>query len=136
VGVTYGSPSATKGRTALRIAAPEAKPGVKMPMVLALHGAGGSENMWFNAYRRRKDRRTLSDAGWVLVSPGMSGVGDLSKVIDTVAERWPVDRDRILIVGHSMGAASGQAFVKSRPKVAPRIRGARRRFAREGRGTA
>lgn len=107
-----------EGRTALRIAAPEAKPGVKMPMVLALHGAGGSENMWFDAYGDGKIVELCRTRGWVLVSPGMSGVGDLSKVIDTVAERWPVDRDRILIVGHSMGAASGQAFVKSRPKVA------------------
>jgi len=107
-----------QGRTAVRVSVPATKPGVAVPLVLALHGAGGSENMWFDAYGDGKIVELCRTRGWLLASPGMSGVGDLSSVVDAIAERWPVDRRRVLIVGHSMGAAAGQAFLRSKPTAA------------------
>lgn len=87
------------------------------PLVVALHGAGGSENLFFDGYGDGAIVTLARQRGWFLVAPrlGMLGGPDLAGLVDALAERWPIDRQRVAIVGHSMGAAAAVAAVVRHP---------------------
>jgi predicted esterase len=87
------------------------------PLVVALHGAGGSENMFFQAYGAGAIVRHARDLGWVLVAPrgGFSGA-DPEAVVAAIAARAPIDRKRVFLVGHSLGA-------RLAAEAAPALRG-------------
>ena len=92
----------------------------RIPVLIALHGAGGSENMFFETYGAGRLVSLAKTRGWLVVSPRqtMSGLGmDISTMIDSLAELWPIDRDQILLCGHSMGAAQALAQVSRSPKT-------------------
>jgi pimeloyl-ACP methyl ester carboxylesterase len=102
-------------RTVVRLMAPEAvKAGKPLPVVLALHGAGGSENMFFDTYGHGKIVELCRRRGWLLVAPRNGGFGaaPLSEVLEEVAKLYPIDNQRVYVVGHSMGAA--QALMNAR----------------------
>ncbi len=79
------------------------------PLVVALHGGGGSGRDFVWAWLREARSR-----GFLLLAPGAAGrtwsFGELtdataiSKQIDTITERWRVDRRRMLLTGISDGA--------------------------------
>ena len=78
------------------------------PVVIALHGAGGSENMFFDGYGDGKVVKLCEQRGWILVSPriGLGGVGlGLPEIIEQLSEQFPIDKNAVFVVGHSMGAA-------------------------------
>ena len=97
-----------------------AEAGRPLPLLVALHGAGGSENMFFDGYGRGKTVEMCEKRGWMLVAPGAVGgfnhapVGD---VIDAVAKLYPVDRKRVFLIGHSMGAMQGLSMVQKQPQL-------------------
>jgi pimeloyl-ACP methyl ester carboxylesterase len=102
-------------RTIVRLLAPPAAAKREpLPLVIALHGAGGSENMFFDVYGHGKIVELCQDRGWLLVAPRSGGFGGapLAEVIDEIAKLYPVDSRRIFVVGHSMGAA--QALLNAR----------------------
>lgn len=88
---------------------PDTKAEAKRPLVLAMHGAGGSENMFFDSYGAGAIVALCQARGWYLVAPRSELLGsyDAPQLIDALAARWPIDASRVLLVGHSMGA--GQA---------------------------
>lgn len=96
-----------KSVVAARLQAPSVPVGERRPLVVALHGAGGSENLFFDGYGDGLAARLAAERGWFLVAPrsGLLGHNDLPALVDALAARWPIDRDRVLLVGHSMGAA-------------------------------
>lgn len=91
------------------------------PLVVALHGLGGTEDSMFGA-----NYRALPEAekhGYILVAPlgyridggygGRGGVAtkrqqfseqDVMEVLRLVRERYKIDDNRIYLMGHSMGA--------------------------------
>ncbi|QOJ17891.1 MAG: alpha/beta fold hydrolase [Phycisphaeraceae bacterium] len=86
-------------------ASAESKP---MPLLIALHGAGGNEHMFFEAYGGGVIRNLADRHGFIVVSPltypfTMRGAlaGDL---IDAMRGLYEIDDDRVYVVGHSMGA--------------------------------
>lgn len=79
------------------------------PIVLALHGMGGSENLFFDGYGDGAITRLCAARGWVLVAPRMLNAADAAALLDLVAERFAGDRDAVYVVGHSMGAATAIA---------------------------
>jgi predicted esterase len=85
------------------------------PVVVALHGAGGDENLFFEGYGAGKIVRECAARGWVLVAPrsglALGGGPRVADVVDKLGERYPIDRQRLLVVGHSMGA--GQAIAQA-----------------------
>lgn len=101
----------TLGETAVpcRIYAPTASAeGAAMPLLIALHGAGGNEHMFFEAYGGGIIRDLADRHGFIVVSPltypfTMRGAlaGDL---IDAMRALYEIDDDRMYVVGHSMGA--------------------------------
>lgn len=82
-----------------------------VPVLVALHGAGGSENVYFDGYGNGVIPRLASERGWIVVAPrveGFLGAGPappVAAVLDALAKRYPIDPKRVYLVGHSMGAS-------------------------------
>lgn len=85
---------------------------VKQPLVIALHGAGGSENMFFDTYGAGKITALCAKRGWHLVSPRVSGRFP-AQLLESLNKVWNIDSSRVFIVGHSMGAAAASSGVDS-----------------------
>jgi pimeloyl-ACP methyl ester carboxylesterase len=107
-----------KGAVHVRLCLPaNSTAGDLAPLVLALHGAGGSENLFCDGYGDGATVRQCAERGWILCAPrssGMTGV-ELPALIDALAERFPVDRDRVVLIGHSMGAMQAIAQATRAP---------------------
>lgn len=105
----------------VRLLAPEAvKAGKPLPLVIALHGAGGSENLFFDGYGNGLIAQLGEQRGWLVVAPRSAGFfrpPTPSEVIDAVAKVYPVDRQRVFVVGHSMGAAQAVTMAGQQPEL-------------------
>lgn len=100
------------------------------PIVVALHGMGGSENMFFDAYGAGLAAQLCEERGWLMVAPRVSPLGTSAKaVLDGLEGRLPFDRGQVLLMGHSMGAGVGQRLVTKDP-------GSYRAFVAMGGGSA
>jgi predicted esterase len=107
-------PTGEKGKTVTpcRLFVPEKLDAKKpVPLVVAMHGAGGSENMFFESYGAGHIVKLCNERGWLLVSPraglgfGLGGAPPVGDIIDELAKRYPIDPKRVFVVGHSMGAS-------------------------------
>lgn len=107
-----------RGTIDLRMLVPpiQAAP-AKRPLVLALHGAGGSENLFFDGYGDGALIRACAQRGWFVVAPrsGLFGSPDLPALLAALAARWPIDPERVFLVGHSMGAGQAVAAAARSP---------------------
>ncbi len=115
-----------KTTTPARIYVPKPRPFVpegeddKKPLVVALHGAGGSENLFFEGYGDGHIVKLCAQRGWMLLAPrsGLSlfgGGSPVGELVDELAKRYPIDAKRIFIVGHSMGAMQAIDAVQKYP---------------------
>jgi predicted esterase len=71
-------------------------------VVVALHGAGGSENLFFEGYGGGLAVEEAIRRGWVFLSPRATS----SATADSLAwlkEVWGVEPKRVFVMGHSMG---------------------------------
>lgn len=96
---------ARQGETVLRAAFPKKRPDGPLTVVIGLHGAGGSENMFFEAYGRGLAVSETLKRGWVFVSPraGATAVDD-SLIWLRQARGVPIGK--VFVLGHSMGGAT------------------------------
>jgi predicted esterase len=110
---------ATKAGNRVRLEAPpQAKEGKPLPLVVALHGAGGSENMFFDGYGAGLIRKLAAERGWLLVAPAVGLTSGFNgEMLAEIEKLYPVDRSRIFILGHSMGAAATMTAVSNEPKL-------------------
>ncbi len=84
------------------LAAPEAP-----VVVVAFHGAGGSENMFFDSYGDGEIVRLCRARGWGLICPRVtSPLDDYGPVIERLPALVAPRATRLFIVGHSLGAAT------------------------------
>ncbi len=102
---------------AVRIRVPEnaTKP---LPVLIAYHGAGGSENMFFETYGAGRLVTLGAQRGWLVVAPRQGLFGspmDCPELLDLLADHFPIDRQRVFLVGHSMGAAQVMSQVSRHP---------------------
>lgn len=120
--VTLALPLSKKRNMVFRLACPPVKADKSPhPLVIALHGAGGTENLFFEGYG---DGRVVSECrrrGWFVAAPrstlSFTGGPPLDKLVDELAARFPIDRRRVFLVGHSMGAAQALAALQEHPKL-------------------
>lgn len=105
------------GTRAVRLQAPEAaKKGDPLPLVIALHGAGGSENLFFDGYGAGLVTKLGAERGWLVVSPAVDFFGDPTDgLVEEIAKFYPVDREKVFVIGHSMGAAKAVAAASKSP---------------------
>ncbi|MBL8812859.1 MAG: alpha/beta fold hydrolase [Planctomycetaceae bacterium] len=103
--------------TRLRFPASLEKP---LPVLFVFHGAGGSENMFFETYGAGRVIREAEKRGWLVVSPGQGLLGlslGLSDMLDALEPFAKLDRSRIMVLGHSMGAAQVMTQVQKHPTL-------------------
>lgn len=106
-----------------RLYVPERPEGVDpktpRPLVIALHGAGGDENLWISGYGGGNLRAALARHDAIGVSPlvGMLGFGPATfdAIVESVAAWHTIDRSRIYVIGHSMGGGAAVAWARLRP---------------------
>src|SRR5262245_5721849 len=90
-----------------------------LPLVVALHGAGGSENLFFDGHGRGKVVKLCEERGWLLAAPRAGLFGrdaTVADLVDELALSYPVDRKRVFLVGHSLGAAMAVAAAAQAPE--------------------
>lgn len=91
-----------------RLHGPSAAGEHPLPVVVALHGAGGNEHMFLEAYGAGRIRDLADERGFVVVSPSTTALARAPEafpaLLDAAAAAYPIDRGRVYLVGHSMGA--------------------------------
>ena len=85
------------------------------PLVVTLHGVGGNEDMYFEAYGGGEAVRQAEKRGWVLASP--EDPKDAIEVAEDVRTLLGIDEHRIYLTGHSMGAGAAWAAAVARPDL-------------------
>ena len=80
--------------------------------VVALHGAGGSENLFCEGHGALAPK-LAARKGWLLISPLNGPTDDL---VDKLSAWHPIDKSRVVTVGHSMGAANATAWAARKPE--------------------
>lgn len=103
--------------TAIRAAIPKGLSGPST-VVVALHGAGGSENLFFESYGRGRAVQEALKRGWVLLSP-RAGSTAIRDSLDWLREVRGVTASRLFVMGHSMGGALalGSGNIEPRPRA-------------------
>ncbi|MBM3981255.1 MAG: hypothetical protein FJ304_13395 [Planctomycetes bacterium] len=114
------APTSAKGATAARVYVPRGlDPKKPVPVVVALHGAGGSENLFFEGYGAGHIVKECRERGWLLVAPrsglAFGGGPPVPALLDQLAARYPIDPKRVFVVGHSMGAMQAVEQVQKHP---------------------
>ncbi len=115
---------AGKKTTVVRLQAPDAaKKGKPLPLLIALHGMGGSENLFFDGYGGGV-AKMAAERGWLMIAPrsGISfGAGGMpiAEVIDEVNRLYPVDRKNVFLIGHSIGLPRRSLTAPPRRSASP-----------------
>ncbi len=112
-------PRKAGGSVSTRLFVPAAAAtGKPLPLVVALHGAGGSENMFFETYGHGAIVDRCKERGWMLVAPrsGFFGSAPIDELVDELAKIYPIDPKRVMLVGHSMGAAQAIGAAQTAPR--------------------
>lgn len=89
-----------------------------LPVIITLHGMGGDENMFPDAYGHGLITRLADKHGFLVVSPrseNISGAGVFDALMSAVNSHYLIDPERVYVIGHSMGA--GGAAVLSRQQI-------------------
>jgi predicted esterase len=93
------------------------KPDAKAPLLIAYHGAGGDESMFFEGYGGGL-LKDLADQHALLVACPLTYTGSnnaaFDRIIEDLAADYHVDRSRIYVLGHSMGAGAASALASAR----------------------
>jgi poly(3-hydroxybutyrate) depolymerase len=89
--------------------------GKPLPLLIALHGAGGDEAIFMKGYGAGEITRLADKLGFIVVSPStywvMPNPSALEGILAAIAADYSIDRDRVYVLGHSLGAmaAAGMA---------------------------
>lgn len=78
-----------------------------LPVLFVFHGAGGSENMFFETYGAGRVIGEGVRRGWLVVAPRQSLFGlslDIAAMLDALEQNFDIDRAQVMLLGHSMGA--------------------------------
>ncbi|MEQ1932854.1 MAG: alpha/beta hydrolase [Fimbriimonadaceae bacterium] len=109
---------AEHGSSSFRAIFPEelrGKIGQPVTVVIALHGAGGSENMFFESYGRGICVTEALKRNWVFISP-RTGPSAINDAIDWLANVRKLPIGKLYLMGHSMG---GGNVLTSTPSLKP-----------------
>jgi predicted esterase len=109
------------GRTEvpLRLFVPPDRPASEpLPLVIAFHGAGGNENMFFDAYGRGILRAEAERRGFALAAPStyafLRGEASFDALLSELERCLPVDPERVFLLGHSLGAGAADRLARTR----------------------
>jgi len=95
------------GGTPCRIVVPPEAAAGPRPLLLVAHGMGGSEHMYFEAHGDGLAPRLAAERGWIVAAPSFGlalGGTEIGEIVTELESFLPVDRERIFLLGHSLGA--------------------------------
>lgn len=103
----------------VRVFAPESACGeARAPLVVALHGAGGDENMFLEGYGLGTIGALAREHGFVVACPRAGFGGTSPEAFDAIVQALlfthAIDVKRIHVVGHSMGAGAAGSLRSAR----------------------
>ena len=113
-------PLGGKKTAAVRVRVPaKLDPATPVPVVVGLHGAGGSENLFFEGYGAGKFVDECEKRGWVFVATrsglAFGSAPPVVEILEQLAKRYPIDMKRVYLVGHSMGAGHAVLLAQKHP---------------------
>lgn len=89
------------------------------PLVVAFHGAGGDENMFFDGYGGGRLLAIARERGIAIVCPPTIPFGlspnVLTRFLEELRKDVPFDPARVGLVGHSLGAVTASRLATMRP---------------------
>lgn len=104
-----------------RLHVPPGTASAPLPVVVALHGAGGNEHMFLEAYGAGRIRELADERGFVVVSPSTMALvrapETLWTLLDAVGGEHAIDRTRVYLLGHSMGAGAAWTLAERFPEL-------------------
>jgi len=92
-----------------------------LPLVVAFHGAGGDENMFFEGYGSGILKRLADQRKFLLAAPrtspftGAKGADKFEALVKVLGREYPLDTRRIYVVGHSLGGLAVNGFLARDP---------------------
>lgn len=106
------------GEIPLRVYAPaSAGQGKPLPLLVVLHGAGGDENMFLEAYGAGAIKKIADERGLLVASPLTykfnGNAKNLSQLIASLGDEYAIDKDRIYVLGHSMGGGATASLARN-----------------------
>ena len=116
IGDTWRVLATGKGDILLRVYAPPVAKDQPMPLLIVLHGAGGDENMFLEAYGAGLIKKIADKHGLLIASPLTYRYGGsperIKQTIDALSHDYAIDRSRVYLLGHSMGAAATASLAR------------------------
>ncbi len=105
----------------MRLYAPvAARDDAPLPLLIALHGAGGDENMFLEAYGVGIIKRLADEHRLIVASPSTYSFGraeeNLDRLLASLSHDYAIDTSRVYLVGHSMGAGAAIRLAAARPE--------------------
>jgi pimeloyl-ACP methyl ester carboxylesterase len=114
--LALATPDGGRSVPARLLVPPDAGDGTPRPLIVALHGAGGSENLFFESYGAGRIVGLCRERGWLLLAPRSPlGSAPVAGLVEALAAQLPVDRERVVLIGHSMGASQATATASADP---------------------
>ena len=92
------------------------KPDQPIPLVIALHGAGGNEHLFFEGYGLGIVLQEAQKRGWAVIAPRAEmHLAHVGATLEAAQKLLPIDPKRIYLMGHSMGGAHSFAAIAQFP---------------------
>jgi dienelactone hydrolase len=108
----------------MRVYAPAAaRERAPLPLLIALHGAGGDETMFFLGYGAGRIKELADEHGFVVVTPTTYLAANpkfLDAILDAIGSDYRIDPRRVYVLGHSLGAMAA-ARLAERPEIAAAV---------------
>ena len=89
---------------------PDASP---PPLLVALHGAGGNEHLFLDGHGGGRLASLAEEHGFIVAAPPTTALalgGDFARLLDVIDEIQSFDRDRVWLIGHSLGGMTAAAL--------------------------
>jgi poly(3-hydroxybutyrate) depolymerase len=103
----------------MRVAAPASAASKPTGVLIALHGAGGDENMFADGYGRGITARLARESGLLFVSPAttpfQTDPAHFDSLMAVLQREYRVDAARVYVIGQSMGASAAARLARLRP---------------------
>ncbi|MFO0834790.1 MAG: alpha/beta fold hydrolase [Phycisphaerales bacterium] len=108
-----------RDRTPCAVYAPKAAAdSTPLPLVIALHGMGGDDSMFIHGYGGGLLCRLAEDKKFIVAAPltyKLAGnAGFIDSLIDDIAADYAIDRDRVYVIGHSLGGGVAMYLAQAR----------------------
>lgn len=99
-------------------APPQVEQGQPLPVLIALHGAGGDESAFMESFGNGQIKRLADEHGLIVVAPNtlwvMRNLASFDAILETLACSYAIDKSRVYVLGHALGAGAAIQMASGR----------------------